>query len=58
MRKMMFSQTRKLIQDFLFSNNYLILLVIIKNQMINFKILRIKNKILKNKKFNSFNNKV
>ncbi len=41
---MIFLQIRKLIQDFHFNNNYQILLAIITNQMINFKILRNHNK--------------
>ena len=41
LHKMIFLQTKESIQDFLFNNNYLILYVIIKNQMINIKIFRI-----------------
>ena len=56
---MIFLQIRKLIQDFHFNNNYQILLAIIKNQMINFKILRNHNKRIyhRNKKIKPYNNK-
>ena len=56
---MIFLIIKKLIQDFHFNHNYLILLAIIKNKILIFKVFKILNKKIysKNQKIKLFNNK-